>query len=79
MLPLSKEQLASKGCVEEQMNSHILTKARPTKLDQQNQESALSMDRPAKVESSDVEVPPLTKGLELRAPIKFVVGRPWSL
>ncbi len=28
MLPLSKEQLASKECVKEQMNSHILTSAR---------------------------------------------------
>ncbi len=28
MLPLSKEQLASKECVEERMNCHILTSAR---------------------------------------------------
>jgi hypothetical protein len=67
MLPLSKEQSASKECVEEQMISHILTKVRPTKLDQQNQESALRGDRPAKEESLDVEVRSLTKGSELRA------------
>jgi hypothetical protein len=29
MLPLSKEHLALKECVEEQMNSHILTSAKP--------------------------------------------------
>jgi hypothetical protein len=59
-------------CVEEQMNSHVLTKVRPTKLDQQNQESALSGDRPVKEASLDVEVSLLTKGLQLRAPIKMV-------
>jgi hypothetical protein len=64
--------------VEEQMNSHILTKIRLTKLDQQNQESNLSGNRPAKEESLDVEVRPLTKGLDLRAPIKMVNGHPWS-
>ncbi len=78
MLPLSKEQLALKECIEEQVNSHILTKVRPTKLDQQNQESALSGNRPAKEESLDVEVRPLTKGSESQAPIKMVDGRPWS-
>ncbi len=65
--------------VEEQMNSHILTKVRLMKLDQQNQESALSGVRLAKEESLDMEVRPLTKGLEFRAPIKMVDGRPWSL
>jgi hypothetical protein len=49
------------------------------KLDRRNQESALSRDRPAKEESSDVGVHPLTKGLELRAPIKMVDGCQWSL
>jgi len=58
--------------VEKQMTSHILTKVRPTKLDQQNQESALSGDRPVKEASLDVEVSLLTKGLQLRAPIKMV-------
>ncbi len=67
MLPLSKEQLASNDCVEEQMNGHILTNFRPLKLDQQNQESALSMDRPAKEDSSDVEVCLLTKVLSCGA------------
>jgi hypothetical protein len=60
------------------MYSHILTKVRPTKLDQQNQESILSMDRPAKEESLDVEVCLLTKGPKLRARIKMVDGHPWS-
>jgi hypothetical protein len=60
------------------MNSHILTKVRWTKLDRQNQESTLSGDRLAKEESSDVELRPLTKGSELRAPIDMVDGRPWS-
>jgi hypothetical protein len=32
ILSLSKEQLASKGCFEEQMNGHILTSARPNGL-----------------------------------------------
>jgi hypothetical protein len=50
------------------MNSHILTKVRPTKLDQPNEESPLSRDRLAKEESLDVEICPMTKGLELRAP-----------
>ncbi len=67
ILPLSKEQLALKKCIEERVNSHILTKVRPTKLDQQNQESALSGNRPAQEESSDMEVHPLTKGLESQA------------
>ncbi len=78
MPPLSKEQLASKECGGEQINSHILTKVRWTKLDQQNQESTLSGDRLDKEESLDMEVPLLTKGLELRAPIKMVNGRLWS-
>jgi hypothetical protein len=78
MMPLSKEQLASKECFEEQKNSHILTKVRLTKLDQQNQESAQSVDRLAKELSLDVEVHLLTKGLELRAPIKMVDGCLWS-
>jgi hypothetical protein len=78
MLPLSKEQLALKECIEEQVNSHILTKVRPTKLGQQNQESVLSGNRPAKEESLDVEVCPLIKGLESQAPIKMVDGRPLS-
>ncbi len=67
-----------KECVEEQMNSHILTKVRPTKLDKQNQESALSRDRPAKEEILYMEVHLLTKDLELRAPIKMVDGHPRS-
>ena len=78
MMPLSKEQLASKECFEEQKNSHILTKVRLTKLGQQNQESALSGNRLAKEEGSDVAVCPLTKGLESQAPIKMVDECPWS-
>ncbi len=48
------------------------------KSDWQNQDSALNLDRPAKEESLDVEVRPLTKGSELRAPIKMVDGLLWS-
>ncbi len=75
MLLLYKEQ----SCVEVPVvNSNILTKVRPTKLDRQNQESALSGDRLAKEQSLDAEVCPPTKGSESRAPIKMVDGRPWS-
>jgi hypothetical protein len=49
------------------------TQVRPTKLGTDR-----SGDRLAEEERLDVEVHPLTMGLELRTPIKMVDGRPFS-
>jgi hypothetical protein len=72
MLPLTKEQLTSQKRVGGSAKRRAPTQVRPMKLDQQNWESTLSGDRPAKEGSLDVEVRPLTTGSELRAPIKIV-------
>jgi hypothetical protein len=64
-LPLTKEQLALQECVGRSVKRCTPTQVRPTKLDQQNQEPAMSGDRPAKEESLDMEVRPMTTGSAL--------------